>query len=306
MTTRDSHDGRCAVRYSVALLGGFGLSGDGISIPLTAREQRVTAVLALHGAQQRALVAGLLWPETDEHRARQNLRAAVATLSRQAPGLLVVTSAELALDAGVDVRNFVAAAQHVLRAAAPDGATARRSRAGDPPATPAGPLVPADPALPPPLADDPARLAALGTALVGDGPLAGDLLPGWYDDWVLVEAERLRHLRLHALEALAALLSRCERYGLALEVALAAVALDPLRESAHRAVIEVHASEGNVATALAQHERFRRRLATELHIAPSPQMDALVARLRRGNGTEPTPGRPAWPPQHAPVRRARR
>ncbi len=283
---------RIAQRYAVTLLGGFGLVGNGVPLPLTAREQRLTAVLALHGAQPRAVVAGLLWPETDEHRARQNLRTAVATLSRLAPGLVVVSHLDLALDATVDVRDFVAAAQDVLRSAA-DVVTS--GAPGD------------DRKVPPPegLARDPARLAALGTALVGDGPFAGELLPGWYEDWVLVEGERLRHLRLHALEGLSALLAANARYGLALEVALAAVALDPLRESAHRAVIEVHVREGNVATALAQHERFRRRLEQELHIAPSPHMDALVARLQRRPGTEPIQGRPAWPPQHAPVRRAR-
>lgn len=270
MTTRDD-DVRPDVRYTVTLLGGFGLAAGSTCVPLTAREQRVTALLALHGSQTRARVAGLLWPDTDEHRARQNLRAAVATLARQAPGLVVSTHLDLTLLADVDSRAFVAAAQDVLAAAS-------------------GAVDPGDPG---------ARLAVLATALVGDGPLAGDLLPGWYDDWVLVEAERLRHLRLHALESLSALLSAREAYGLALEVALAAVALDPLRESAHRAVIEVHASEGNVATALAQHERYRTRLARELQIAPSPRMDALLARLTGCPVPPSTPGRSAWSPARA-------
>lgn len=283
MTTRRTADGTGpSPGYAVTLLGSFRLDGPDGPVQLTAREQRVVALLALHGPQQRAVVAGMLWPETDEHRARQNLRAAVATLARLAPGALRASKLALEVDASVDVRDFVAVAQDVLRAA---------SWPADADGT-GGP------------ATGTAQLAALCTALVGDGPFAGDLLPGWYDDWVLVEAERLRHLRLHTLEGLSALLSAAARYGLALEVALAAVALDPLRESAHRAVIEVHACEGNVATALAQHERFRTRLARELHITPSPQMEALVARLRRRPGTDPTPGRPSWP-QKSPARTAR-
>ena len=255
--------------WAVRLLGGFAVEGPDGAVHLTVRERRVVAYLGLHGGQARAVVAGTLWPEADEHRARQNLRAAVSTLARVAPHLVRTTALTLALDARVDVRDLVAAAQEVL--AGPDG----------------GP---------------PARLATLGSTFVGRGALAGDLLPGWYEDWVLVEAERVQHLRLHALEELSLRLAATARYGLALEVALAAVALDPLRESAHRAVIEIHASEGNVATALATHERFRARLARELRIAPSPQMDALVDRLRGAQQVPPRParptGRPAWAPQH--------
>ena len=32
--------------------------------------------------------------------------------------------------------------------------------------------------------------------------LSGELLPGWYDDWVIAAREAFRQLRLHALETL--------------------------------------------------------------------------------------------------------
>lgn len=38
-------------------------------------------------------------------------------------------------------------------------------------------------------------------------PDALDLLPGWYDDWALLERERIRQHVLHALEALSARLA---------------------------------------------------------------------------------------------------
>ena len=66
--------------------------------------------------------------------------------------------------------------------------------------------------------------------------LSGELLPDWYDDWVLLEAENWRQLRLHALEVLAGLLTAAGRYGDAAAAALAAVRADPLRESAHAAL----------------------------------------------------------------------
>jgi DNA-binding SARP family transcriptional activator len=61
-----------------------------------------------------------------------------------------------------------------------------------------------------------------------------DLLPDWVDDWLVHDRERLHQLRLHVLEALADRLAGDGRYGLALDVALAALRSDTLRESAHR------------------------------------------------------------------------
>ena len=40
----------------------------------------------------------------------------------------------------------------------------------------------------------------------------GELLPDWYDDWVLLERERFRQLRLHALDALCDDLTRAGRH----------------------------------------------------------------------------------------------
>src|SRR3712207_6958944 len=48
----------------------------------------------------------------------------------------------------------------------------------------------------------------------------GDLLTGWYEDWVVAQRERLRHLRMHALEIASAVLSADGRYAEALEAAL--------------------------------------------------------------------------------------
>jgi len=127
---------------------------------------------------------------------------------------------------------------------------------------------------------EPNGLGTSSTWLPFDGRLGGELLPGWYDDWVLVERERMNQLRLHALEAFTdVLIQRADHAG-ALETALTAVAVDPLRESAHRLLIRVHLAEGNAAEALRQYERFRRLLRDSLHIEPSRQMAELVERVR--------------------------
>jgi DNA-binding SARP family transcriptional activator len=97
----------------------------------------------------------------------------------------------------------------------------------------------------------------------------GDLLLGWYEDWVLVERERLRQLRLHALEALSGLLLAVGDLPTAVEAALAAVAIEPLRESAHRAVIQAHLAEGNRVEALRQYASLRQLLRDEVGVEPS-------------------------------------
>lgn len=57
-----------------------------------------------------------------------------------------------------------------------------------------------------------------------------ELLPGWHDDWVLPQREMLRQLRLHTIEAVARYRLSEGNHALAIEAALAAAALEPLRE----------------------------------------------------------------------------
>ena len=106
-----------------------------------------------------------------------------------------------------------------------------------------------------------------------------DLLPDWYEDWVLIERERYRQLRLRALDALCERLTAADRLSDALDAGLAAVAGEPLRESAHRAVVRVHLAEGNVGEAIRQFRLCRRLLREQLGIEPSERMQALVRSL---------------------------
>jgi DNA-binding SARP family transcriptional activator len=109
--------------------------------------------------------------------------------------------------------------------------------------------------------------------------LAGELLPDWYDDWVVLDRERFRQLRLHALEALCDHLTAAGRFGEATEAAFAAVKSEPLRESAHRALIATHIAEGNWGEALRQYELFRDALNRSLGLEPSMRMVELMRRV---------------------------
>jgi len=108
---------------------------------------------------------------------------------------------------------------------------------------------------------------------------AGELLPDWYDDWALLERERFRQLRLRALEALCDRHTQAGRIGQALDAGLLSVAGEPLRESAHRAVVRVHLADENAVEALRQYHLCRKLLTEQLGIEPSDQMRQLVAGL---------------------------
>jgi DNA-binding SARP family transcriptional activator len=122
-----------------------------------------------------------------------------------------------------------------------------------------------------------------------------DLLPGWYDDWALMERERIRQRLLHALEALTMQLVNLGRYGEAVDAALLAVSADPLRESAHRVLIEAHIAERNLTEAHRSYIAYRDLVWRELGIEPSSELLGLL-HFRRGKLTAPSPIRPSCEP----------
>jgi DNA-binding SARP family transcriptional activator len=124
--------------------------------------------------------------------------------------------------------------------------------------------------------------------------LCGDVLADWAEDWVAVERERVRQLRLHRLEQLSEWARRQGRHSVALQAALAAVAVAALRESAHRQVMRVHLVEQNPSEALRQYDLVRRLLRDELGLAPSPATRALVADIL-GRPLDRHPADIGWP-----------
>lgn len=223
--------------YGVRLLGGFELRHGEEAVPLPLSAQRVAAFLALHDRPlQRLHVAGTLWIDSTEEQANASLRTALWRLRRAGPPTVVATSTHLALSDAVPVD-------------APEiAARAHRVLDGGAPED-----------------DDLRRLAG-----------AGELLPDWYDDWVVIERERLRQLCVHALERLSTVATAEGRYAQAAEAGLAAVSFEPLRESAHRVVIEAHLAEGNASDAIRQYRLFERLLAGKLGLRPSPRLQELM------------------------------
>jgi len=121
------------------------------------------------------------------------------------------------------------------------------------------------------------ELDGAGLADRGDhaASLGADLLPDWYEDWTIMEREQFRQLRLRALDARCHRLVRAGRLSEALDAGLLSVAGEPLRESAHRAVVQVHLKDGNHGEALRQYCLCRRLFRDRLGIEPSEQMRNL-------------------------------
>jgi SARP family transcriptional regulator, regulator of embCAB operon len=230
--------------FMVVLLGGFGLFCGHILLRVPRASQRLVAFLALHGGMvRRTAIAGSLWPDASEDHACCNLRQALARLQRTARQALATSKLELGLadEVRVDLRHARALAGRLL-----------------------------DPAVPPEQSDlNPAAVGILST----------ELLPDWDDDWVLLEAEDWRQLRLHALEALAGRLAAAGRCGEAAGAAGAAVRADPLRESARASLIQVHLAEGNQSEAVREFARYQALLHVDLGLEPTPRLRHLIDSL---------------------------
>jgi len=231
-------------RIRVDLMSGFRLTQDELALDLPRSAQRLVALVALlNRPALRHYVAGTLWLDTSEGRALANLRSALWRLRRPGGAIFEVKGDRLSLaaDVAVDVRELTDWAHDLDRR-------------------------------------DPVDLDEVHL----DQLLSADeILPDWYDDWLLLERERFRQIRLHALEICCVRLAGAGRFGRAIELGLSAVASEALRESAHRALIRAYLAEGNVSEAMRQYKTYCHILRKELRLDPSPLIEELVAGLRR-------------------------
>jgi DNA-binding SARP family transcriptional activator len=223
----------------ILLFGGPCVTIDGSPRQVPEGSKRLLAFVALRGCRvERQHAAGTLWPTGNDNRAAGNLRSALWRLR----------------NAGIDVLECdkwsLRLADHIYVDVISVSEWADRLIAGRP------------------LAQDVRMPPAWEEAL--------DLLPGWLDDWTIMERERLRQRVLHAMEALSRSLSRRGMHAEAVEAALAAVNSDPLRESAQRVLIQAHLDEGNWIEARRVLLAFRDLLDRELGVAPSRELVALV------------------------------
>lgn len=226
---------------TVHVLGGPYVTRNGHRLEVPEGSKRLLAFLCLRRCPvERGHVAGTLWPSVDDRRAAGNLRSALWRLRGADIDVLEAGKRLMGLRPGVavDVYELADWAGRLV---------ARRP-------------APGDLSLRRPLDD------------------ALDLLPGCYDDWAIIERERMRQQMLRALEALSRALTAMGRYGEAVDAALTAIVAEPLRESAQRALLEAHLAESNLIEARRDFLAYRNLVHRELGVEPSVELAALVRR----------------------------
>jgi DNA-binding SARP family transcriptional activator len=250
-------------RLVVRLLGdlqvGHGASGPAVPIP--ARKQRaLLAYLALRPgrAHPRDRLTALLWPDVAEAQARQSLRQALAGLRRALcrTRALVADADTVAVDPArvdVDVARF----EQLVS----DGSRARLEQA---------------------------------VVLYRSDFLEGlQVKAPAFEDWLLSERERLRELAQKALAKLLANQTRSGSGEIAVHTARRLLALDPLQEDVHQALMRLYVAQGQRAAALRQYQScvgiLRRELGVEPEAATKRVYQEILQQPLLGGGTSKRP-----------------
>ena len=105
---------------------------------------------------------------------------------------------------------------------------------------------------------------------------AGELLPGWYEDWVIGEQERFRHLRVMALDAAAERALAEGDSDTAETAALAAANLEPLRERSVILLVRAELAAGNINGAQRSYRHFRSLCQDTFGLEPGFQLSQLM------------------------------
>ena len=229
----------CARSVQVSLLGSFSISVNETQVKLPPQCERLVAYLALNGGTvDRDRLVDVLWPDTTASRGCASLRTATWR-TRAACGTSVVQATQAGVQLLVDVDiDIVQAGELGVALLEGDGRPTENLYALDP-------LAP--------------------------------LLAGWFEDWVVLERERIAQLHLRYAEGLVRQLVIQGSVHLALAVALQAVSLDRLRQSAHRTLMLVYCAEGNVAQAIAYSREVAAYIEQECGVRPVLRMDEIVA-----------------------------
>ena len=236
------------------------LDGESVTAFESEKTRALLAFLAVESDRphRRESLAGLLWPDFPERSARINLRSALANLrtvigDRDAePAFLDIS--RHAIQWNVESESWVDVSAFTTLVASAD----------------------ADP--------DPVSRLEEAVELCKGGFLDAFSIPDSpiFEEWALLERERLQRLVTDALHRLAGLLEARGAYPDALEHARRLVELDPLMEEAHRHVMLCLANSGQRSAALAQYQTCRRLLADEFGVEPSAETQTMHALLLQG------------------------
>jgi predicted ATPase/DNA-binding SARP family transcriptional activator len=230
----------------IYILGRFRIEGDSGSIRLPRRKVEVLlAYLLLHPEEHsREKLAALCWGDSPDARARQSLRTALNVLRKKLGQEIILADREV-VQFNPSYPRWVDALEFLAQA------TQFLSE-------------------PTPNPD------AVNIHLY-----QGDLLVGFYGDWILEERERYHRLYVDTLLRLTQELRSCSDYERAIEFARQILDSEPTNESAHQHLMFCFVATGDRNAALAQYEVCRRALHTELDVEPMPETTALYHWIRQ-------------------------
>ena len=235
---------------TVRLLGTFDVRHEGKTITITSRPaQSLFAYLILNAgaSHRREKLAGMLWPDSLEETARDNLRHALWRMRKAFPS---GASAQYVLANDLSI-GFNASAPYWFDAAQVEN-----------------------------LSEDASADELMAVLL----EYRGELLPGFYDEWVVSEREHLSSTFEHHMARLMSLLQEEKRWLDILEWGEHWLKLGQRPEPAYRALMAAHAAKGDMSKVAGTFERCVKSLR-ELGIQPSEQTLALYERLKAGQET---------------------
>lgn len=242
----------------VQLFGGFNIQSNDQEVKTLQAERLILflAYLFLNSnvATPRKQLAYLFWPSSTEEQARTNLRNLLHLLRRTLPELDTYFEID-----GQRIQCRSDAPIHLDVMQFKDTLAAAKSSA-----------------------DDLSRMRFLREAL---GLYRGELLPGFFEDWVLLQREELHQAHLGALNQLAGLLEDARQYREAIEVINRLLRADPLNESAYRHAMHLHMLNADRANAIQVYHACAAALKQNLGIDPSSETKAAYEALIRSKDT---------------------
>lgn len=132
---------------------------------------------------------------------------------------------------------------------------------------------------------DPPRYQLLRDAV---GLYRGELLVTCYQDWCLLERERLHNMHLISLDKLMDYCEASGEYEAALDFGARSLAYEEAREATHRRLMRLHYLAGDRTAALHQYERCVSLLRRELGVEPADSTVALYHQIRSGTSVAST------------------
>ena len=222
----------------VRLIGTFAIEYDGRPVTLSSRvAQSLFAYLILKSGtfHRREKLAGMFWPQITEEKARAYLRHELWRIR------MTLASADCLLSNDTAIA-FDPSAEYWLDAAVLEKLAASAS------------------------ADE--LIAALSI-------YQGELLPGFYDEWIILERDHLQAIYEGKMGRLLELLESENRWHQILEWAERWIALGHAPEAAYRALMVAYNALGDRAKVASTYERCLQALR-ELDLEPSEQTRALA------------------------------